>query len=142
MTHKKLLSIAAVVAFALGLPMGIRAAENTTKEAADAGKKAEAGKPVPLHGIVASVDKAAKTFTITYKKGDKVYVVTADTKITKKGAPATFDDIAVKGYVTGSYVKDGDKLIAHTLKVGEEKPAKDEGGAKKDPGGAKPEDKK
>jgi hypothetical protein len=129
MKYIKTLSIAVISAFAF-MPLSM-IGEETPKAAEKAEKKTEAGKPIPLYGDVAAVDKAAKTFSITHKKGDTVYVVTADTKITKKGAPATFDDIAVGAYVKGSYAKTGDKNVTHTLKVGEEKPAKGDKKAEK-----------
>ncbi len=131
MKYIKLLSTALITAFAFGAPMSMNAAEKKAApekapatEAPKAAAKEEASKPLPFHGVVGAVDKAAKTFTITRKSGDKVFAVTADTKITKKDAPATFDDIAAQAYVTGSYVKTGDKLTAHSLKLGEEKPVK------------------
>ena len=109
------------------------AAPSATPAAAEAAAKKE--KPVPYSGVVASVDKDKKTFTFTEKKGDRVFVVTDKTKIlntvTKK--PATFDDIAVGAYLTGSYLKDGDALDAYSVHLGKTAPVKGEKKAKATP---------
>lgn len=149
MKHIKLLSTAVIAAFAFTMPVMAadkekaptkEAVKGVDKEGGKGEKKAEAGRAATFRGEVSAVDKDAKTFTITHKTGDKVYAVSADTKITKKGAPATFEDIAAKEYVTGSAMKDGDKLVAKMVTLGGEKPAKGEKKAEVK-GGDKPAEK-
>ena len=81
-------------------------------------------KPIAYHGKVASVDAAAKTFTV----GKRTFKVTDQTKITKEGAAATMDDVVVGEKVSGSYWKKEDGLEAKSVKIGakavETKPVK------------------
>lgn len=63
---------------------------------------------LPYHGKVASVDAAAKTFTIAGKTSSRVFKVTDTTAIMKQGAPATMADIVADEEVRGSYWKKED----------------------------------
>ena len=69
--------------------------------------------PHPFHGKLAAVDKAGKSLTC----GKSVYLITAETKITKDGKPATIEDGVVGEPVSGYVVpnKDG-KLAAKTVR--------------------------
>ena len=92
-------------------------------------------KPLPYTGTVASVDKAAKSFTFKEKAGERVFMVTDQTKIlnTATKMPATFDDIAEGAYITGSYLKKDDGLEAYSVHLGKTAPVKGEKkSAKKD----------
>ena len=150
MKHIKLLSTAVIAAFAIGMPLGMNAADAEkekapAKEAKAKGEKPKGDKPAvekkarptQFHGVVSAVDKTAKTFTIATKKGGTVYSVNDETKITNKDAAAKFEELADKAYVTGSFEKDGDKNLAKTLKLGQETPVKKEKAEKSD----KPADK-
>jgi len=70
---------------------------------------------VPFHGKVAAVDAQAMTLTV----GHMVIHVTADTKVTKDGQPATLADGVVGQPVGGAYVKGDDgKLNATKVNFG------------------------
>lgn len=125
-----LLSITA--ALALATPAAF--AQNRTGRAAappagpaaqPAKKKQTAG---PFHGRLKAVDQASRTLTM----GTRTFHVTADTKITKDGKPATLKD-AVVGEMVSGYFKTAENgnLVLSTLRFGP-KPA-NEGTAKKKP---------
>jgi len=74
---------------------------------------------VPYHGVIAAVDKNAKTFTIEGRSKSRVLKIIDGTPITKNGENATIDDIAKDDEVSGSYLKDSDgTLLARTVKIG------------------------
>ena len=118
---------------------------------AAAASEAGATKALPFHGKIASVDKAAKTFTLESKKGEaRTFMVTDALKPTKgEKEPPAWDALAVGAEVSGTYKKNADgKLEVVSLKVGgkesggeakamkSEKPAKSEksGKAESQPG--------
>jgi hypothetical protein len=78
--------------------------------------KAASEKGTTIKGKIKTIDKIAKTFTL---EGDnpKVLQITSETRITKKGKPATSDDLAVGQDVTVQ-VKElpNGKLEALTIK--------------------------
>ncbi|MBA3830344.1 MAG: hypothetical protein H0X34_00325 [Chthoniobacterales bacterium] len=80
------------------------------------------GKParaIPYRGKVASVDAAAKTFTIAGKTGSRVFKITDQTQIMKQGAPATMADIVADEEMRGSYWKKSDgSLEAKKVNLG------------------------
>lgn len=105
----------------LGLLAGAIAAAPTQaqekKEQSAAEKKAtpQAERGIPFHGKVTALDKAAKTVTV----GERVFLVTSETRIRKLGKPATLDDGMVGEEVGGTYVKgDNGKLTARSLRFG------------------------
>jgi hypothetical protein len=74
---------------------------------------------VPYHGIISTVDKSAKTFTIQDKRESRVLKIIDGTSITKGGQTATIEDINNNDEVSGSYMKDADgTLVARTVKIG------------------------
>jgi hypothetical protein len=74
---------------------------------------------VPYHGIISTVDKSAKTFTIQDKRESRVLKIIDGTSITKGGQTATIEDINNNDEVSGSYIKDADgTLVARTVKIG------------------------
>ncbi|HEY2800571.1 MAG TPA: hypothetical protein VGI85_08260 [Chthoniobacterales bacterium] len=75
---------------------------------------------IPYHGKIASVDSAAKTFTITTKSGtNRVFMMTDDTKIMKDGAAATMTDVAADEMVRGQYWKKSDgTMVAKSVMLG------------------------
>ena len=87
-----------------------------------------AARPLPYAGVVDGVDKAKQTFMFKENAGERTFVVTATTKIenraTKTPVPAKFDDIKLGEYVTGSYVKNGTTLEAHSVHLGKTAPVK------------------
>jgi hypothetical protein len=76
-------------------------------------------KALRYHGMIASVDQTAKTFTIAGKETSRVFKVTDQTKITKDGNPATISDLVEKEEVRGAYWKSADgSLEAKSVKLG------------------------
>jgi ABC-type Fe3+-hydroxamate transport system substrate-binding protein len=83
--------------------------------------RANLSKPVlikraPFRASIASVDKAAKTITLTGEK-KQVIEINAKTKITKDSNPATFEDLTVGAAVAGVKNQVGDKWEAITVKI-------------------------
>jgi hypothetical protein len=99
------------------------------KDAPKEGKKKREG--LPARGKVTAIDKAAKTF----KVGERVFHINAETRITKAGKPAKLEDAAVGEDVGIYYKKDGEKLVALTVRFGprpEGQPKGEKKGKKKD----------
>ena len=105
-------------------------APDATASASPAASMAPAKRGVPYHGKVASVDSAAKTFTITTKKGEsRVFMMTEATKYMKDGQPSTMTDVVADQEVRGQYMKmDDGTMMAKSVMLGM-KPMK-EGGKK------------
>jgi hypothetical protein len=77
------------------------------------------GSLVPYHGIISTVDKNAKTFTIEGRRESRILKIIDGTPITKAGQTATIDDINKDDEVSGSYLKEADgTLLARTVKIG------------------------
>jgi len=77
-------------------------------------------KPVKLEkftGDIKSVDAMAKSIVVAKAKEEKTFVVTADTKITKGKETLKFEDLKAGMNTVVEYKKDGEKLIAATIKV-------------------------
>jgi len=68
-------------------------------------------------GEVKNVDAMAKSIAVAKEKAEKSFVVTADTKIAKGKEALKFEDLKAGMNVTIEYKKDGDKLIAATIKA-------------------------
>jgi len=111
---KKQIALFSLVAAALIAVPAVVLAQDTPAPA----KKHEKHGGTPFHGKVATVDTAGSTFTV----GQSTINVTAETKITKEGKPASMSDITVGEKVSGSYKKDeAGKLNAVSVHVGEKK---------------------
>jgi hypothetical protein len=100
------------------LPAGSRA-EGAGTNAPGASDQTAPAKPAkhnpPFHGKLAAVDLNAKTLTV----GTLKLQITAETKITKDGKPATLADGVAGEPVSGTYHKTDDgKLDAITLHFG------------------------
>jgi hypothetical protein len=65
----------------------------------------------PFHGKLAAVDAQAMTLTV----GTLIIHVTADTKITRNGQPATLADGVVGEPVSGAYQKADDGQLSATV---------------------------
>jgi hypothetical protein len=127
---KTFLSSCAVISAALALlatpALAKRAAASPTPSASQApdgsptSTGAKVGHAVPFHGMIASVDARAKTFTINGKKdGSRVFKISDQTVITKTGVPATMKDLAENEEVRGSYWKEADgSVVAKAVKLG------------------------
>ena len=99
----------------IALMVAAIAAVSTLPLAAADDKAAPAARALPLSGKIAAVDKQAKTV----KVGERVFQVTATTRIIKDNKPATLDDAKVGDEVGISY-REGDdkKLNLVSLRVG------------------------
>jgi len=74
---------------------------------------------ISFHGMVASVDEKAKTFTVASKEKPRSLRVTDKTVITKLGLPATMKDIVANQEIRGTCYKFSDALFdAKMLKLG------------------------
>lgn len=90
-----------------------------TEETEPAGTSSGKMRAIPFHGIIASFDDKARTFTIAGKENARSFKITETTVITKGGQPATMKDIVANEEVRGSYYKMGDgSLEAKTVKLG------------------------
>jgi hypothetical protein len=123
----QLISGACIAALAFSAPLTASAAGKKSPSAApeaSASPTASAtaspsARPIPFHGMIASVDQTAKTFTITGKETSRVFKITDKTKIMKDGNPATMSDLAEKEEARGQYWKNADgSLEAKTVKLG------------------------
>lgn len=99
-------------------------AQNTNKAAKPTKAAAEKKEPAksdkkrsahPFRGKLAGLDRTAKSIQI----GKSTYYVTPETRITKGGKPATFED-GVIGEEAGGYAKPGagGKMLATSLRLG------------------------
>ena len=99
-------------------PVVAIAQENSQKPKTPAGgteKPAPAARTIPFRGTVAAVDKDAKTVTV----GERVFHISAETKLQKANQTVTVADIAVGDVVGGNYIKGDDgKLNAKMIRVG------------------------
>ena len=111
---KSVLAASIAAALLLGAVPGAVAQEKE-KEKTEEKKKAAGG---PFTGHAVTVDKAAKTVKLSGKTG-RVIQITATTKITKDGKPATLDDLKEGDEVSGGFKTTADgKLEATSLTIG------------------------
>jgi len=76
-------------------------------------------RPVPFHGMILSVDRSTKTFTIAGKKASRAFQLTDKTSITKGGNVVSMQDIVENEEASGSYWKNPDGTFqAKTVKLG------------------------
>jgi hypothetical protein len=122
-TISQLLAAALVTALAAEFSPWAYAAEQPPASAPPAkeGKatKGKIGKPLVFSGKIAAIDKIEKTITLAGKAKNRVFYLTSQTRITKAGKPATFDD-AVVGEVVGGQarVKPDGKNELISLRIG------------------------
>jgi len=109
-----LLTLAAFIsgAIAADAPKAGTTAPAAAKPATPAPAKLE-----KFSGAIKSVDAVAKSIVVVKGKTEKTFVATADTKITKGKEALKFEDLKAGMNVALEYKKDGDKLIAVTIKV-------------------------
>jgi len=87
------------------------------KAATTAPAPAAPAKMEKFSGEVKNVDAMAKSIVVAKEKAEKSFVVTADTKMTKGKEALKFEDLKAGMNVTIEYKKDGDKMIAATIKA-------------------------
>lgn len=117
----KYLLITSLLAVALGsissLPAADSAAKAPDKAASQAKDTTEKGKTkrdwYPFRGIVASVDKQAKTVSLSKKEGERVLKLDAKSTLEINGKPAVLGSVKVGDYAHGTLVKDsaGNEVI-------------------------------
>lgn len=110
---------------ALALGLAPRASAQDSSPAPEASASASPAKTkshrgIPYRGKIASVDQAAKTFTINTKSGQsRVFTVNDETRIMKDGAPAMIGDLAAEQMVRGQYMKNDDgTMVAKSVMIG------------------------
>lgn len=111
------------------LAPGLPAATVLTNAPAKGAEPAKKGRGLPFHGNVAAIDTRARTVTMEGKK-QRMFRITADTKIHKDKKESTLAALAVGDYV-GGYARetpDG-KLELVTLNINSA-PAKSKPAAK------------
>ncbi len=101
-----------LVAFA-----SVAIAADAPKSAATAPAPAAPAKIEKFSGEVKNVDAMAKSIVVAKDKAEKSFVVTADTKITKGKDALKFEDLKAGMNVAIEYKKDGDKMIAASIKA-------------------------
>ncbi|HSB07676.1 MAG TPA: hypothetical protein VLK23_21045 [Thermodesulfobacteriota bacterium] len=74
-------------------------------------------------GMVEKVDDAAKAVVVKGKKDEKSFMVDDKTKITKGGKEMPFADLKKGMNVSVEYKKDGDKMMAVSIKTAAPKAA-------------------
>ena len=112
---KKIFLTSLLAVAALGVALPVSAADQPAPS--DAPPKAKKAKGMVFNSKIKSVDKTAKTITLNREKSN-VLQITSQTKITKDGKPAVFDDIVADEVVGGlAREKDG-KLEVVSLRVG------------------------
>lgn len=116
---------ACVLTLAVCLPItapaqGKKASPSPSPLASTAAVSAEkTARAIPFRGNATALDASAKTFTVAYKVGPKVFKVTDKTAVTKAGTAATFADLKENDVVSGSYWKHEDgTLELKSLKIG------------------------
>lgn len=125
------IAIIAAAAILLGAPSTSSAQDKGKEKGKDkAGEKGKGDEKKAggggFTGKAVSVDKAAKTVKLSGEKGRTIQI-TATTKITKDGKPATLDDLKDGDDVYGGYKAAADgKFEATTLTIGKPAPKKKE----------------
>lgn len=113
---KSILAASIAATLLLGAVPGAFAQEKEKEKEKTEEKKKAAGGPFTGHAV--TVDKAAKTVKLSGKTG-RVIQITATTKITKDGKPATLDDLKEGDEVSGGFKTSADgKLEATSLTIG------------------------
>jgi hypothetical protein len=112
------LTLASLLATAL-IGMAVSTQAEDQKPAATPAAPAPQRDKIPFHGRLAAVDKAAMTLTLEGKESQRIFQLTAETKLTKAGQPATLDDAVLGEEAAGSYKKTEDgKLMALSVRFG------------------------
>src|SRR4030043_1622286 len=109
-----LLTLAAFIsgAIAADAPKAGTTAPAAAKPATPAPAKLE-----KFSGAIKSADAVAKSIVVVKGKTEKIFVVTADTKITKGKEALKFEDLKAGMNVVVEYKKEMEKNIAVTIKV-------------------------
>jgi Cu/Ag efflux protein CusF len=118
-----LVVVLTLVAFVSGAVAAAPPKAATTAPAPAAPAATAPAKVEKFSGEVKNVDAMAKSIAVAKGKAEKSFMVTADTKITKGKEALKFEDLKAGMNVAIEYKKDGDKLIAATIKAAAPKAA-------------------
>ena len=106
-----------VLALALLTPtLSSRAADQPVEKAAE-GKKDAKAKFRPFHGKIKEADKQAKSIVLEGEKA-QTFQITTETRISKEGKPATFDELTAGETVGGRAQENDGKWDAVTINIG------------------------
>lgn len=112
---KPLLITCLIAAISVCIPLTSPAADNPPAPAQKDKPAKKVTRNIPFHGKIDSVDTTAKSV----KVGERTFHVMADTKFTKAGKTATFDDAKAGEEVGGSYHEGANgKLQLTSLRIG------------------------
>jgi hypothetical protein len=117
-----LLTLVAFVSGAMAQQKPAPAPAKPAGTAAPAPEKKEM-KMEKFAGMVEKVDEAAKAVVVKGKKDEKSFMVDDKTKITKGGKEMPFADLKKGMNVSVEYKKDGDKMVAVSIKAAAPKAA-------------------
>ncbi len=106
-----------LVAFVSGAMAQGKPATTPAPAAPASTKPAPPAKLEKFSGDIKGVDAVAKSIVVAKGKEEKSFVVDDKTKITKGKDTLSFADLKAGMNVVIEYKKDGDKLIAGTIKV-------------------------
>jgi len=112
-----LVMVLTLVAFVSGAIAAAPPKAATTAPAPAAPAPTAPAKMEKFSGEVKNVDAMAKSIAVAKGKAEKSFVVTADTKITKGKEALKLEDLKAGMNVAIEYKKDGDKLIAASIKA-------------------------
>ncbi len=120
-----LLTLAVFVSgvMAQGKPAPAKSATTTPAPAAPATTKPEKVKLEKFSGAIEKVDEMTKAIVVKGKKDEKTFATDDKTKITKAKDALSFADLKKGMEISVGYKKDGDKLIAVTIKASAPKAA-------------------
>ena len=132
---KKLILLVALLTLAAFVSGAMAQQKPAPAPAKPAGTAAPAPTPAPekkemkevkmekFAGTVEKVDEAAKAVVVKGKKDEKSFMVNDKTKITKGGKEMPFADLKKGMNVSVEYKKDGDKMMAVSIKAAAPKAA-------------------
>ena len=120
---KKTILLVALITFVAFVSGVMAQGKPATAPAPASTKPAPPAKLEKFSGEIKSVDVMAKSIVVAKGKVEKAFVVTADTKITKGKDTVALADLKVGLNVAIEAKKEGDKLIASTIKVSAPKAA-------------------
>jgi len=129
---KKLILLVALLTLVAFVSGAMAQQKPAPAPAKPAGTAAPAPTPAPekkemkmekFAGMVEKVDEAAKAVVVKGKKDEKSFMVDDKTKITKGGKEMPFADLKKGMNVSVEYKKDGDKMVAVSIKAAAPKAA-------------------
>jgi hypothetical protein len=118
-----LIVLLTLVAFVSGAMAQGKPATTPAPAASAPTKPAPPAKMEKFSGEVKSVDAVAKSVVVAKGKVEKTFIINDETKITKGKDALSFADLKAGMNGALEYKKDGDKLIAVTIKVAAPKAA-------------------